>query len=154
MAARFLWKGMASDVSQWCWECLPCQRAKITTQPAAPVPTIPVPSRRFTHVHADLVGPLPVRAGGHILVMTVINRSTCWVEVFPMTSTTATACADTFIAGWIANLVCWPPSPLKEECILLQLSGLSSVNAWVYKTSLQQLTILNPTASLTASTVS
>ena len=103
LAARFVWKGMAADVGRWCRECTACQRAKITTQPTAPVQPIHVPSHRFTHVHVDLVGPLPVSSGGHSHVMTIIDRSTRWVEVIPLSSTTATACADAFVAGWIAR---------------------------------------------------
>ena len=37
LAAHFVWKGMAADVSWWCRECMLCQKAKITTQPAAPI---------------------------------------------------------------------------------------------------------------------
>ena len=55
LAARFVWKGMAADVGRWCRECMLCQKAKITTQPAAPIQPIPVPGRRFTHLHVDLV---------------------------------------------------------------------------------------------------
>ena len=36
-------------------------------------------------------------------VMTIIDRSTGWVEVLPLSSTTATACADAFMADWIAR---------------------------------------------------
>ena len=94
---------MAADVGRWCRECAACQRAKITTQPTAPVQPIHVPSHRFTHVHVDLVGPLPVSSDGHSHVMTIIDQSTRRVEVLPLSSTTATACADAFVAGWIAR---------------------------------------------------
>ena len=42
-------------------------------------------------------------ADGHTYVMTMIDRSTRWVEVVPLTSTTATACADALVAGWISR---------------------------------------------------
>lgn len=35
--------------------------------------------------------------------MTIIDRSTRWVEVLPLSSTTATACADALVAGWISR---------------------------------------------------
>ena len=94
---------MAADVSRWCRECMLCQKAKITTQPAAPIQPIPVPGRRFTHLHVDLVGPLTASADGHKHVMTMIDRSTRWVEVVPLTSTTATACTDALVASWISR---------------------------------------------------
>ena len=103
LAARFVWKGMASDVGRWCRECMLCQKAKITTQPTAPIQPILVPGRRFTHIHVDLVGPLTASAEGHTHVMTMIDRSTRWVEVVPLSSTTATACADALVAGWISR---------------------------------------------------
>ena len=99
LAGRFVWKGMAADAGQWCRECAACRKAKITTHTTAPVQPIPVPSQRFTHVHADLVGPLLVSSGSHSHVMTIIDRSTRWVEVLPLSSTTATACADALVAG-------------------------------------------------------
>ena len=92
LAACFVWKGIAANVGQWCRECAACQKVKITTQPTGPVQPIPVPSSRFTHVHADLVGPLPVSSVGHSHMMTIIDRLTRWVEVLLLSST---------MAGWL-----------------------------------------------------
>ena len=103
ISSRFVWKGMAADVGCWCKECLACQRAKITTQPSAPVQPIPIPSRRFTHIHVDLVGPLKASAEGYTHVMTMVDRTTRWMEVIPLSSTTATASADALVAGWISR---------------------------------------------------
>ena len=104
MSSRFVWKGMATDVGRWCKECQACQKAKITTQPTAPIQPIPVPSRRFTHIHADLVGPLTASSEGYTHVLTIIDRTTRWMEVIPLASTTATATADALVvAGWIAR---------------------------------------------------
>ena len=103
MSSRFVWKGMATDVGRWCKECQACQKAKITTQPTAPIQPIPVPSRRFTHIHADLVGPLTANSEGYTQVLTIIDRTTRWMEVIPLASTTATATADALVAGWIAR---------------------------------------------------
>ena len=103
LSSRFVWKGMAADVGRWCRECQACQKAKITTQPSAPVHPIPVPSRRFTHIHVDLVGPLTASAEGFTHVLTIVDRTTRWMEVLLMASTTATACADALVAGWISR---------------------------------------------------
>ena len=126
--------------------CLYLYRA---TQPVIPIHPIPVPSRRFTHVHADLVGPMPVSSGDHSHVMTVIDQSTRWVEVFPLSST-ATACADTFVAGWIASFGV-PASITTDREVqftCLWLSGPSSASAWVCNISPQQLTTHNETVLL------
>ena len=76
LSSRFVWKGMAADVGRWCRECQACQKAKITTQPSAPVQPIPVPSRRVTHIHVDLVGLLTASAEGFTHVLTIVDRTT------------------------------------------------------------------------------
>jgi Integrase zinc binding domain len=35
IASRYLWPGLAKDVTAWCKECTACQAAKVTKQPAA-----------------------------------------------------------------------------------------------------------------------
>ena len=59
MSARWVWVGMAADIARWCHDCQHCQRAKVTKQPRAAIQHIPIPTRRFSHVHINLVGPLP-----------------------------------------------------------------------------------------------
>ena len=49
---------MKKDITHWCNECLSCQASKIQRHYRAPVEAIPVPPRRFTHVHVDIVGPI------------------------------------------------------------------------------------------------
>ena len=89
LSSRFMWKGMAADVGRWCRECTACEKAKVMTRPTAPIQPIPIPDRCFTHLHLELVGPLTASSDGHTLVMTMIDRSTKWVEVIPLTSTTS-----------------------------------------------------------------
>lgn len=102
ICTRYVWHNMKRDISQWCRECLHCQTSKIHRHYRAPVDTIPVPPRRFTHVHVDLVGPLPVSAGFSYL-FTVIDRTTRWPEAFPLRDITAASCARAFIGGWVAR---------------------------------------------------
>jgi transposase InsO family protein len=100
---RFLWKGMRTDIANWCRDCQACQRSKTTRQPAAAVQPIPVPSRRFSHTHVDLVGPLPTSAEGWSYIMTMMDRSTRWLEATPVQDMAAATCADTLIAAWVAR---------------------------------------------------
>ena len=106
VSTHFVWKGMAADISQWCRDCLQCQRAKITSNITAPVEPIPMPTQWFSRIQVDLMGPLQASSDGHTHIMTIIDRSTRWVEAVPLSSTTATACADAVVAGWMAVLVC------------------------------------------------
>jgi transposase InsO family protein len=103
MSARVIWRGMSSDIAAWCRDCQQCARGKASPQPAAPVQPIPVPERRFTHVHVDLVGPLPTSAEGFTYLFTMVDRSTRWLEAVPIKSMSAQVCVDTFIATWVAR---------------------------------------------------
>jgi hypothetical protein len=78
ISSRFVWPGLASQVAAWCRDCQPCQRAKSSSSPASPPLPIANPTQRFSHLHVDLVGPLPASAGGHTHLLTVLDRSTRW----------------------------------------------------------------------------
>jgi len=103
MAARAVWVNMNKDVNAWCRVCQQCARAKLHRQPAATLQPIPIPRPRFSHVHIDLVGPLPVAATGHRFLFTMVDRSTRWIEAIPLQSSEAATCAEAFIAGWLAR---------------------------------------------------
>jgi cleavage and polyadenylation specificity factor subunit 1 len=103
IVARFLWHGMKKDISAWCRECTCCQRAKITKHNVAgPVP-IEIPARRFSHVHVDIVGPLPVASDGSTYLLTMIDRTMRWVEAAPLREVSASACAEALLSTWIAR---------------------------------------------------
>ncbi|BHF78125.1 hypothetical protein SprV_0602123500 [Sparganum proliferum] len=60
---RFVWPGMHKDLKAWTRACIPCQRNKIQRHNKAPIGTFPGPGARFSHVHLDIVGPLPLSNG-------------------------------------------------------------------------------------------
>jgi transposase InsO family protein len=103
MAARVVWRGMASDVAAWCRDCQLCARGKASPQHTAPVQPIPVPERRFTHVHVDLVGPLPASTEGFKYLFTMVDRSSRWLEAVPLKSMAAEDCVDVLISAWVAR---------------------------------------------------
>jgi transposase InsO family protein len=103
LSKRVVWKGMATDAARWCRDCQQCQRVKVTAQPAAAVQPIPVPSTRFSHIHADIVGPLPVSALGYNYILTVMDCSKRWLEAVPMRGMEAATCADALVAGSISR---------------------------------------------------
>jgi cleavage and polyadenylation specificity factor subunit 1 len=59
VSAKFVWHGLNKQVTHWARTCLSCQRSKVQTHVRAPLQTFAPTSRRFEHVHIDLVGPLP-----------------------------------------------------------------------------------------------
>jgi cleavage and polyadenylation specificity factor subunit 1 len=103
VSSRFVWKGCAAAVNTWCNECTGCARGKPGGTCSTPVESIPIPEQRFSHVHVDLVGPLPASPRGHTHLLTVVDRTTRWPEVFPVRDISAATCIDTFTAGWIAR---------------------------------------------------
>ena len=57
IANRWLWYKINHDVNQWCRECTACQVSKVTRHTVLELWEIPVPTRLFTEVNLDLLGP-------------------------------------------------------------------------------------------------
>ncbi len=57
---------------------------------------------RYTHIHVDLVGPLPP-SRGHTYLFTIIDRTSKWPEAIPLSSITAADCARALFAGWVSQ---------------------------------------------------
>ena len=66
------------------------------------VPSIPVPGRRFFHVHLDLVSHLP-SSQGFSYILTMIDWTSRWPESVRLSSMTAEACAQAFISTWVSK---------------------------------------------------
>jgi Integrase core domain len=62
-----------------------------------------VPAVRFSHVHVDLVGPLPAAADRSQYILTTTDRSTRWVQAFPLNAMAASNCAKVLVNDWIAR---------------------------------------------------
>ncbi len=130
MAARVVWRGMASDVAAWCRDCQLCARGKASPQHTAPVQPIPVPKRRFTHVHVDLVGPLPASTEGFKYLFTMVDRSSRWLEAVPLKSMAAEDCVDVLISAWVARFGYHPSSRRTKAASSPPPSGRASPSCW------------------------
>ena len=113
VATRFVWPGLASDVVAWCKECAACNPAKVTRQPSTSVEKMEIPTARFSHVHVDIVGPLPLSRDGYTHLLTMIDQSTRWTEVVLLRETTAEAELDAFVATWVAH--CGVPANITSD---------------------------------------
>jgi hypothetical protein len=100
VCASFCCPKMGCFVSALIKNCLQCQKSKIHRHVTLQAAHIPVPVRRFSHIHVDLVGPLP-RSSGFSYLFTVVDRTTRWPEAVPLASTTAADCAAALLQGWI-----------------------------------------------------
>ena len=102
MRNKFVWHGIAKDVRAWARACIACQTAKIHRHNRAPLNKFERATARFTHVHVDLVGPLPASKGcTHLL--TVIDRFTRWPEAIPLAQTDTAAIGRAFALHWVAR---------------------------------------------------
>ena len=102
ISARFVWKNVNSDVKLWCENCRGCQRGKITRHIKADIQSIPIPDRRFSHIHVDLVGPLPL-SNGYSHLFTIIDRSTRWAEAIPLSATSTRDCVEALLHQWVSR---------------------------------------------------
>jgi RNase H-like domain found in reverse transcriptase/Reverse transcriptase (RNA-dependent DNA polymerase)/Integrase zinc binding domain/Integrase core domain len=100
ISARYVWPGLAADVTRWCRECINCQRGKVICHVHLPPEKIAIRPRRFSHIHVDLVGPLPPSQGFQY-IFTIVDQTSRWVEAVPLASTTAVACAEALFQAWI-----------------------------------------------------
>ena len=58
---HYVWHGMRKDIADFVSKCKNCQMSKIGTHESHPVRQfMEEPTGKFTHVHVDIVGPLPM----------------------------------------------------------------------------------------------
>jgi hypothetical protein len=148
---RFVWSGINRDVAAWTKDCAKCQQSKVHRHiHVKPLP-IPIPQRRFAHIHIALVGPLTISVG-HSHILTIIDRTSRWMEAIPLTNTAATSVAAALFSGWIPDLACRTQSHLTEDHNLLQIFGMHCVFYFRLSTSQPLPTTHRTTAWLSGST--
>ncbi|BHF65886.1 hypothetical protein SprV_0200890000 [Sparganum proliferum] len=101
LTKRFVWPGMNKDVKAWARSCLSCQRNKVQRHNKSPPGTFTSPDARFSHVHLDVVGPLPP-SNGFTHLLTCVDRYTRWVEAIPLPNAQAETIVKAFVSRWAA----------------------------------------------------
>ena len=72
---RIVWHDMNIDVANWCRSCKDCQTAKVSHHNRLVFGRFAEPTKRFDHVHIDIVCPLPYFDGFKYL-LACIDRFT------------------------------------------------------------------------------
>lgn len=102
---KFYWPFMNKDISLWSKTCIPCQKSKIQRHTRSELGHFS-PSRRFEHIHLDIVGPLPTTPEGYRYLLTMIDRATGWPEAIPLQEITAETVAKNVYDNWIVRFGC------------------------------------------------
>lgn len=63
ISERFVWPNMKKDIAEMVQTCISCQKSKIAQHNRAALQSFSTPSKRFSWIHIDLVGPLPISNG-------------------------------------------------------------------------------------------
>ena len=105
ICSRYVWRGMAKDITNWVRSCDGCQRYKSSRAPAIADGVFPIPAGRCRHVHLDLVGPLP-QSEGKTYVLTMIDRFTRWPEAVAVSKIDAATVAKQFVDVWVTRYGC------------------------------------------------
>ena len=95
-AQQYYWPCLKKNTEAFVHTCHPCQVAKQAPTVKAVSGFFPVPDQRFSVVHLDVVGPLPVSEGCRFLLL-VFDRTSRWIECYPMANATSTDCVKAFM---------------------------------------------------------
>ena len=102
LTSKFVWPRIAADAASWARACVPCQQPKVNRHIHAPVANFRSPSRRFSHVHVDVAGPLP-SSQGFTHLPTVVGRFTRWPDAIPVSDTSALSLARALLQNWFSR---------------------------------------------------
>ena len=92
---------LSLKITRYVQTCHSCQSVKSSHITPPHYGNFPVPDRRFTHCHVDIVGPLP-ESEGYKYILTIIDRTTRQLSALPVTEPSAKACSQAFLLHYVA----------------------------------------------------
>lgn len=102
ISPKYYWPSQTKDIHHWVSTCTDCQTSKIHRHTKVSPAQIDMPDKRFSHVHIDLVGPLPTCKDKKYL-LTIVDRTTRWPEAIPISDMEAQTVADEFLLNWASR---------------------------------------------------
>ena len=102
VAQDYYWPGLRKDIENFVRTCHPCQLAKQARTVNPGIGEFKVPDERFSVVHLDIVGPLPKSHDGHRFLLTCFDRTSRWLEAYPLQQASAPEVASAFLQ-WISR---------------------------------------------------
>ncbi|XP_068233431.1 uncharacterized protein [Palaemon carinicauda] len=103
ISSKFIWNGMRKDIIRCARSSINGQTSIISRHTASGIRNFKQPMRRFGHVHINVVGPFP-NSGRDRFLLTVIDRSTRWIEATPWQDSSTPSCVNTLLSSWISRL--------------------------------------------------
>ena len=95
ISTYYYWNEMRAEITRFCQTCHGCQATKPTKFKPPSLGHFEVPDDRFSHIHMDIVGPLP-ESQGYKFLLTTIDRTTRLFSALPVKDTSAKTCAQAF----------------------------------------------------------
>ncbi|UYV66809.1 hypothetical protein LAZ67_4002930, partial [Cordylochernes scorpioides] len=102
VTAHYVWPAVKKDCARWTRACHRCQVSKTTRHTRTPLQSFSPQDGRFSHVHIDLVGPLPP-SENYRYIFTCVDRFTRWPEALSIQDITAKTIANAFLSVWLSR---------------------------------------------------
>ena len=90
---KYYWPGVSSDVQQLCTACPECQKGS-QARPRKTLQSLPVISEPFSRIGMDLVGPLMRTKLNNRHILVVMDYTTRWLEIYPLSTKESQAITD------------------------------------------------------------
>ena len=98
----YYWPGLRKNITNFVRTCHPCQLAKQASTINPGVGDFKVPDSRFSVIHLDIVGPLPLSHDGYKYMLTCFDRTSRWFEAYPLKQDSASEVASAFME-WVSR---------------------------------------------------